>query len=61
MQHKKCLVHMKSANFIWPAIGLYGGYLYFSTSSKIGLLPICLAEKYLVVQGRSKSLERIEI
>ena len=35
-------------------------YLYFSTSSMGGLLPIWLAEKHLVVQERSKSLERIE-
>jgi len=63
VQHKKRLVHKKSTNFVWPALGLDwgGGYLYLSTSSKIALFPICSAEKHLVVQGRSKSLERIEI
>jgi len=45
--------------FEWPALGLDGEYLY-STSSMGDLLPICLAEKHLVVQERSKSLERIE-
>ena len=61
MQHKEHLVHTKSGDFVWPALGLDGGYLYFSTSPKIVLLPICSADKHLVVQGRSKSLEGIEI
>jgi len=37
-----------------------GGYLYSFTSSMGGLLLIWSAEKHLVVQERSKSLERIE-
>ena len=60
MQHKEHLVHTISAHFMWPALGLDGEYLYFSTSSKIALLPICSAKKHLVVQERSKSQERIE-
>jgi len=46
--------------FRLPALRLNGEYLYSSTSSIGGLLPICSAEKHLVVQERSKSIERIE-
>ena len=60
MQHKKRPVHTIYADFVWPALGLDGEYLYFSTSSKIALLPICSTKKHLVVQERSKILERIE-
>ena len=44
----------------WPALGLDGDYLYSSTSSMGGLLPIWSVENHLVVQERSNSLERIE-
>ena len=44
----------------WPALGLDGEYLY-STSSMGALLPIRSVENHLVVQERSKNLERIEI
>ena len=54
-------MHTKFVVFVCPALGLDVGYIYFTTTPKIALLPICLAEKHLVVQGRSKSLERIEI
>jgi len=60
VQHKERLVHTKFVDFMWLALGLDGvGYLYFSTSSKIALLPICSAKKHLVVQGRNRSLQRI--
>jgi len=53
-------MHSFSIEFEWWAFGLDGEYLYSSTSSKRALLPIYSAEKHLVVQERSKSLERIE-
>ena len=60
MQHQARPVHWFSMEFEWPVLGLDGEYLYSSTSSKRGILPICSAKKHLVVQERSKSLERIE-
>jgi len=54
------MVHSFSVEFDWPALGLDGEYLCSSTLSKRALLPICSADKHLVVQERSKSLERVE-
>jgi len=59
VQHKVRPVHTISVDFVWPALGLDGEYLY-STTTKIALFPICSAKKHLMVQERSKSLERIE-
>jgi len=59
VQHQERLVHTNSADFVWPFLGLDGEYIYLANSSIEALLPICSAEKHLVVQGRSKSLERI--
>jgi len=61
MQHREPPVHTISADFMCLTLGLDGEYLYSTTSSRIPLLAICLAEKHLAVQERSKSLERIEI
>jgi len=41
VQHQECLVHMKSAKFLWPALGLDGEYKYLANSSIEALLPIC--------------------
>ena len=61
VQHQERPVHTKSADFVWSALGLDRKYKYLANSSIDALLPICSVEKNLVVQGRSKSLERIEI
>ena len=60
VQHQARLVHSFSVEFEWPTLELDGEYLYSSTLSMRGLLPICSAKKHLVVQKRNKSLERIE-
>ena len=62
MQHKERPVHMKSAEKEWPALGLDGGvFILLHLIQDSSLLSICSTEKHTVVQGRSNSLEMIEI
>ena len=61
VQHQQRPVTPFSVENGWLTFGLRGVYLYSSTSSMGGLLPICSVENHLVVQERSKSLKRIEI
>jgi len=61
VQHQEPPVHTKSVDFVWPAHGLHGAVFILHHLTQESLLPICSAERHLVMQGRSKSLEKIEI